>query len=86
MGSHMHSLKVTPLSTSCTSDHMFSLQGNPTLKTLYLASQVHTPGDPTSKNPHLGSHIHSLQVDPTSQYCTWAHTSTVSRVTPLPRP
>ena len=43
-------------------------------------------GDPTSKTPHLGSHVYSLLVDPTSQYCTWTHTSTASRVTPHSRP
>ena len=51
---------------------------------------------------YLGSHIHSLQGDPPDPVpevtcpqsqgntppirCTWGHRSTVSRVTPLPRP
>ena len=63
-----------------------NLQDDPTLKILYLQSQVHcSQWESTSQTLILGSHVLSVQVDP-SQPWTWGHISTVSRVTLLPRP
>ena len=87
LGSHIHSLKGdTPPHTLYQWLHVQSPGWSHPQDPVPGFTSPHSRVTPTSQTPHLGSHVHSLQVDPTFQYCTWAHTSIVSSMNPPPRP
>ena len=63
LGSDIQVSRVTPF-RSCIYGHMSSLQGDPTLKTLFVGSHIHSlQGDPTTQILHPGFHVHCLQGD-----------------------